>query len=364
MQSKRRQGAHRRGSVLIYTSVLMVAITTVVVGTVQLNVVASQKAERRIDDAKAEETFNAQVALVKSVCKSNAISLPLTFNCTMNGHTLACTVTDNGSTLLRSYRIESSGAGTRNRSFVRVIGGRQATHPFYYALWTAGNFDATGIGVTTGTGGHIYVGGNATFDALSSLGGDVYSAGTLAEGAASIGKNTQSGLTPTALAAPNLVALKADSTSLLAVPLLSTLTFLSLLINGHYAMHYYTSLTTMSGLVSGKGTAVFERSITVTGNVTYLSGAARAVFIVNGDLTINPTVTRVDGLWYVTGNVNMIGTSTTLQNTRGAIVCGGTINRTRPLNITMDTAFWTGRAEAQRHCVPGFWPTASADLMR
>ncbi len=356
--------AKRRGSALIYTSVLMVAITTVVIGTVQLNLVAAQKAERRIDDAKAEETFNAQVALVTSVCKSNAISLPLTFSSTMNGQTLSCSVTDNDSSLLRSYRIESSGGGSLNRHYVKVIGGRQTTHPFYYALWTRQGLDATGTGISTTNGGHVYIGGNATIDSASSIAGDLWSVGSMTAGTATIARNYDGGQVAIPFYNPDLPGLKAESTSILPTPLLAALSYLSLLVNGHYALHYYDNAASMSGILNGKGTAVFQRSMTVTGNVTYLSGAARSVFIVNGDLTINPGVTRLDGMWYVTGNINAIGTTAALQNMRGSIVCNGSVNTTRPMYVTMDTAFWTGRNEALRHCVPGFWPTPVVGLMR
>lgn len=342
----------------------MVAITTVVIGTVQLNLVAADKAERRIDDAKAEETFNAQVALVKSVCKSNAISLPLTFNSTMNGHTLACTVTDNDSTLGHSYRVASTGAGARNRSFVQVIGGRQTTHPFYYALWTDWDLDATALGVSTTSGGSVYSNRAMTLDSASSISGDAFSGGTMTMGTGSVAKNCIGDMSTQTFHTPSWNSLQTEATTTLASPVMNSLTFLSLLVNGHYALHYNTVAASFSGLVNGKGTMVFDRGVTITGNVTYLSGAARAVFIVKGNLTINSGVTRVDGMWYVDGDIIASGTTTPLQNFRGSFITSNRLTRTRPLNIAYDPAFWTGRNEALRHCVPGFWPTPVAGLMR
>lgn len=360
---RRRGISKRRGSALVYTSVLMVAITTVVVGTVQLNLTASDRAERRIDDAKADETFNAQVAMVTSLCKSNAITLPHAFTCTLNGITLSGTVTDNGAALNRSYRVDATGTGARPRAYRRVVGGRQMTHPFYYALWTPNDLDVSSTGLTTSTGGNVYVGGNLTLGNTSSIGGDVYARGSLTEGGATIQRNTDPGAQTQTMPVAPIATLKSEATSLLTLPSLSSLTFLNLLVNGHYALHYYDQATAISGLVNGKGTAVFERSLTVTGNVAYASAAARAVFIVNGNLNIAPGVTRLDGLWYVTGDVSVLGTGT-LNNTRGAIVCGGNLTSGKALNITMEPQFWTARLDAQRHVVPGFWPSAPADLMR
>ncbi len=354
----------RRGSALIYVSVITVAITTVVIGTVQMNLVASEKAERRIDDARAEETFNAQVALVKSISKSNDIVLPLTFNCTMNGHTLACTVTDNDAVLTRSYRIASAGSGLRSRTFSRVVGGRQTSHPFYYALWTGTSLDVSATGLTTTNGGHVCVGGNATLGASTSIAGDILARNSLTLGAATITKNTAANYPTAAYHAINRTALQADATSTITLPSLTSISFLSLLVNGHYAVHYYSSATALSGNISGKGTAVFEKNLTITGNVQYLSGTARAIFIVDGDLTINSGVTRVDGMWYVRGKIIANGTSTAISNTRGALACLDSLVTTRPFNIAMDPALFNGRSEAQKHCVPGFWPTPAAGLMR
>lgn len=353
----------RRGSALVYTSVLMVAITTVVVGTVQLNLTASDKAERRIDDAKADETFNAQVAMVTSLCKSNAITLPHAFTCTLNGITLSGSVTDNGAALNRTYRVDATGTGARPRAYRRVVGGRQMTHPFYYALWVSKGLDVSSTGLSTSGGGSVYIDGNLTLNNTSSIAGDVYAKGSIVEGGANVDRNLSPWAPAQTMPKPSLAALKAEATSLISLPVLTSLSFTSLLVNGHYALHYHDQATTISGLVGGKGTAVFEKKVTVTGNVAYASPTARAVFIVDGDLIVNSGVTRLDGLWYVTGDVSILGTGT-LNNTRGSIVCGGTLNTTKALNITMEPQFWTARLEAQRHVVPGFWPSAPADLMR
>lgn len=359
-----RSNAKRRGSVLVYTSILMVAITTVVIGTVQLNLVASQKAERRVDDAEADATFQAQVALVTSVCKDNSITLPMTFTTTLNGQNLTCDVTDNDSSLAHSYRIASTGSGGLQRSYSQVVGGRQASHPFYFALWTGDDLNATGTGVSTTTGGSVYSEKKMTLDSASSISGDALCKGTMTPGTASVSKNCMGNDADLAFYNANYGDLKAEATSLLSVPSLASLSFLALLVNGHYALHYYDTATSLSGTVSGKGTAVFDKNITVTGNIAYLAGSARVVYLVRGDVTINPGVNRVDGMWYIDGKLNATGTTASLNNMRGAFVVKGTITTTRPINIAYDSAFWSGRPEGQRHCVPGFWPTAAAGLMR
>ena len=108
----------RRGSALIYTSVMMVAITSIVVGTVGVNAAAAQKAEKRYAEAKLDETFNAQVALVTSLCKNDTIpTLPYDFHTDLNGRRMYCRVSDNGANIPRTYLLTSDLTGSRSSAW-------------------------------------------------------------------------------------------------------------------------------------------------------------------------------------------------------------------------------------------------------
>jgi cytoskeletal protein CcmA (bactofilin family) len=143
-----------------------------------------------------------------------------------------------------------------------------------------------------------------------------------------------------------------------------SLTLPGTLSNGHYSLNYYKNANEISGVFGGKGTLVFEKNVKVTGDVVYLNGSSRMVYIVNGNLDIDKTVNQIDGFWYVTGQIKAKGTTNTLYVGRGALFSGTDIMSDRPINVTFDNAFWVDRVEAQRHCVPGFWPTPETGIMR
>lgn len=365
MKNKGRACSKRRASTLVYVSVMMVAITSVVVSTVHVNVAAASKADRRIQEAKDLETFNAQEALIASLCKSNAIALPYDFHLDLNGRRMYCTVSDNNANISRTYFLAADLTGAKSQAYTRVIGGRQTTHPFYYALWAEDNVNTTGKSLITMNGGPVYAHGDLTLAAGSIVSGDVMATGTTTTTGSMVAKNVMRGLTPGTISTVPKNTLQGEATTLDSILTnLVGVNFLSLLLNGHYALHYYTSANTVRGSISGKGTAVFDGNVTVNGNVSYANGSSRCVFIVNGNLTIDPTVTFMDGHWYVTGNVTAGGTAATLQMGRGALAFGGTNQIARPMNIGFDNAFFVDRSEAVKHCVPGFWPTPANGLMR
>lgn len=360
----RRAWNKRRGSALVFTSILMVAITTVVIGTVQVNMVAAKKAEQKISEALAEQTFDAQTALVAAISKDQTITLPLSFDCLINGYKMTCTVADNSASEARTVKLTAVGSfrGTRFK-YTRIIGGRQTTHPLYYALWSNDSIDMTANPLTTVGNGHVYSRGNVTLGS-STVSGDVLSTGTVASAGATVDKNVVSAVPDQVLPPIDLAALLAESTGSLNIGEINGLTFPSVLVNGHYPLNYCDKATSIRGVIAGKGTTVFPGNLTISGDLTYANGASRAVFIVDGSLTIDSTVTELSGLWFVRGKVTAEGASGTLYLPRGSLVIGGPNKITRPLAISFDPSLWNDRTEAQRHCVPGFWPTATPGILR
>lgn len=353
----------RRGSALIYVSIMMVAIATVVVSSVSVNVAAVKKAERRLEDAKAQATFDAQVALVDTLCKSNSITLPYTFSTTLNGRGMDCTVTNNHSSIARTYLVSSTMPSDSTRSFKRVIGGRQKTSPLYYALYTNGDCDYSSNVLTTS--GPVYAGGNVTLGAGSTIGGDLYAGGTIDSGT-----STVTGNAVPAMPAPTFPSVTRNDykdNSNLVVELLNLLNLIlgTSLLSGHYGIYYYDTTQNFRGMLTGKGAVYFKKDIQVIGDVTYSVSSSHVVFICEGDLTINGGVNNLDGTWYVKGRLISNGGTSTLNVGRGNIIAqGGMSGFTRPLSITADTNVWDDRSQGFMYCVPGFWPATDANLTR
>lgn len=358
----RRAWTKRRGSALVFTSIMMVAITTVVIGTVQVNMVAATKADQRIAQELAEQTFDAQTALVTAISKDQSITLPHAFDCLINGYKMTCTVSDNSASELRTVKLTAVGTfkGKIFR-YSRILGGRQTTHPFYYSVWANNNVDFSTNAISTN--GSVFANGTLNLG-TSTVSGDAQATSTVTSASATVDRNTYANAFTQSL--PGIVRTNYSTIkeNMLDPATLASVPFVTALIGGRYGVKYYANADKVSGLISGKGTAVFEKNVDVTANMAYSLGSDRVVFIVDGNLKIRKEVDRLDGYWYVTGKVDMEATSTPLVMARGAIACGNTWNADRPLNITHDQAFWYDRVEAQRHCVPGFWPTPATGILR
>lgn len=355
----------KRGSALIYTGMLSIAIATVVVSTAQLNQAASSKAERQIDVVKADESESGVVALVQAKCNENTIALPATWNFNLNGQTQTVSVTDASATQDRCYAIETTVNGVTTRKYTRMIAGRQTANPLYFALWMNSDTDLSGITLTTTNSGHVFCRGGLTLSATSNIDGEVSAVGSLADNGATISKNGVGRARNRPLPTITRSDYETAAAGLInVVSNITGITFLPALVGQPYNLKYYRGNTDIGGNVSGKGTAYIEGTANVVSNVAYTNAAARAVIIVEGDLNVSSTVTRMDGLWFVMGNVNIATSGTALSNTKGNIIAYGQFNCGRDLTIGGDTTFWTSRNEGTRHRAPGFWPTADTGLFR
>lgn len=365
MGDNRRIRHLRRGSALVYTSMLMVAITTVVVTTSQLNAAASGKAERQIDAVMTEESENGAVAYVSAMCNAQSINLPATYNLTLNGQTQTVSVTDNNSTLARSIKVATVVNGKHSRNFERVLAGRQTPSPTYYALWLGRATDLSSSRLRILSGGHTYCRNNLTLSATSTLDGEVVAAGIVTTNGATVVKNVVSGARNTAAPAFDNSDYLTAVLGLVSTPgSINSLSFLTLGLGLPYQLRYYRGDTLIKGKLEGKGTVYFEDDVIIENDVEYKTASDRVVFIVEGNLTIQINCKRLDGIWIVKGNVSVEPDVSPLILQRGSLTVMNRLELTRDLDITPDTTFWTDRNEGVRHRAPGFWPTPLTGLLR
>lgn len=365
MGDNRRIRHLRRGSALVYSSMLMVAITTVVVTTSLLNAAASGKAERQIDLVMSEESESGALAYVSAMCNEQTISLPATYNLSLNGQTQTVSVVNADATMSRSIRVNTLVNGKFSRSFERLLAGRQANSPMYYALFLGRASDLSSTLLTTSNGGHVFCRQSLTLGATSTIDGEVAAVDTVTDNGATVTKNIVSGARDRTLPTVNNADYQLAAAGLInLVSSISNLTFLGTGLGLPYPLKYYRGNTMLKGMINGKGTVYIEGSVTVNGAVKYSDANSRALIIVEGNLTVTDQCDELDGIWIVRGNISVASAVAPLVNSRGSIAAFNRLECFRPLTITADKSFWIDRNEAVRHRAPGFWPTAITGLLR
>lgn len=366
MKTRTRNRRLKAGSALVFTSMLMVAIATVVVTTSQLNAAASSKAERQIEAVKAEESESGVLAAVQAKCNANAIALPQVWNFSLNGQSQSVEIVDNNASQARTYAVTTTVNGKETRTFKRIIGGRQTSNPLYYALWLDRSTDLSARCVTTTNGGHVYCRGNLTLGSTSSIDGEVYAVGSLIDNGATVTKNVLQSVRNRV--APPVTRADYETAAGGLINLVSSIVnivFSPVIVGLPYNLKYYRDPEVkIQGTVSGKGTVYIEGSARVEADVSYTTAAARAIFIVEGDLRVNNNVNRLDGTWFVKGNLRIDNAATALAMTRGALIALGTVEIDRDVTINADNTFWMSRNEGTKHRAPGFWPVAQDGLLR
>jgi len=342
---------------------MMVAITSIVVTTMEVNVAAVQKAERKISAEMQKQTYEAQIAVVKSISSSNTITLPYDFVTTLNGRTVHCQVTDNSANIPRTLLLTGDLAGSRATVYTKVIGGRQTTHPFYFGLWVGGPVDGSVTPITINNG-CLYANGAVNLTG-SRVAGDVFTTSTVTMATGTVDRNVVE-LMPALSAPPFNVN---DYKNLMTVTEQLTGNVLSgfslpYSLTGSVYDWRYSKANSISGTITGCGTLIIDGSITVTGDMTYADGSSNVAFVVNGDLIVDPAVNQLDGNWMVYGKLKLQGTGT-LRVGRGSLATTrGFQQASRALDITLDTRFWADRSYGTKQRLPGFWPSPLTGLLR
>ncbi len=353
----------RRGSALVYVSIMMVAITSIVVTTMEVNVAAVQKAERKIASEMQKQTYEAQIAVVKSISSSNTITLPYDFVTTLNGRTVHCQVTDNSANIPRTLLLTGDLAGSRATAYTKVIGGRQTTHPFYYGLWVGGPVDGSVTPITINNG-CLYANGAVNLTG-SRIAGDVFTTSTVTMATGTVDRNVIE-LMPSMAEPPFDINDYKNILTVLENLTLSVLNGLSLpsTLTGSFYDWRYCKANSISGSLSGCGTLVIDGNVAVTADVVYADINSNVAIIVKGDLTVNSGVYQMDGNWLVYGKVKTQGTGT-LRIGRGSLATTrGFNNATKGLDITVDTRFWADRSYGSKQRIPGFWPSPLTGILR
>src|SRR5437879_5403700 len=99
----------RRGSVMLFVMVFLVAITTVLIATAVLGSGAIQMQTRNTEAAQAQAAFDGAVdQIIEDDLQGRYASLPATPTLTVGGITVNLTVLDNWSLLSHSIEVDGS----------------------------------------------------------------------------------------------------------------------------------------------------------------------------------------------------------------------------------------------------------------
>lgn len=356
-----RRNRRERGSIVVFMAMCLLLLGVLFGAIVPLATSMRARTTRRTDELRARLSFEGGVATFRS--KSLAMTLVVAQGTIVmtNGIVGTVSTATNASpagTLLVT--------GTMNRNdqvyrFSRVIGARKP-HPYAFALCSNSNLTLKKANMGSfSQNGDVFSNGNVT---LQSGGGQI-NGNLMAVTTLSAGSNTITGrslTSQTAIPWPSITTLdyltEATAQSLVgnaSIALLSNtdngVTFSSPQ-NGKYFLEYNTLNLTLSGTISGKGTIYVDGNLTISGNVTYANAASEVAIIVRGNVTVNNSVSSINGYIFCGGTFSH-GNDLTIS--RGAVVTNA-YSASKDLSIVRDNAIRDDNDEGGRLRLPYFWP--------
>lgn len=349
----------RRGSALIFVIGMLFATGVILMATAQVSMAneRSVQAEQRI--AEKENYVKGVEAWMASEAANNTIAMNTDLSLTAEGIPYRARVASTANP--RIYRITNPTSFTRVPFSVEVAG-RQRSHPAYYAIWANGALGNTTSALTISSAeGSVHSNSNFRANASSVINGDI-TAGGGASVIGFVGGNRRTG-------APLQTTPLFDIADYDAVNVWDNfdgtqdgLLFINL--GSPYPVFYYGNHLSIEGTYSGRGTMAVNGNLTLSANSSYSNATSRVVFIVKGNLYVDPACTSFVGTYIVDGSITFMGNAGKTM-TRGNLISSGNFDpQLANFNATADRAFWNDRTEAQKHRMPGFWPSAWTGIMR
>jgi hypothetical protein len=349
----------RRGSALIFVIGMLFATGVILMATAQVSMAneRSVQAEQRI--AEKENYVKGVEAWMTSESANNTVVMNTDLSLSAGGINYRANLVSTANP--RVYRISNPASFTRF-AYDFEIAGRQRSHPAYYAIWANGSLGNTTSALTISSAdGSVHSNTNFRANASSVIQGDVTASGG-ASAIGFIGGNRRTG-------APVQTTPLFDIADYEAVNVWDTfdgtqdgLLFINL--GSPYPVFYYGNDLSIEGTYAGRGTLAINGNLTLSANSSYPGVTSRVVFIVKGNLYVDAACTSFVGTYIVDGNIIFMGSAAKTM-TRGNLICSGNFDpQLANFNATADRAFWNDRTEAQKHRLPGFWPSAWTGIMR
>ncbi len=350
-----------RGSVFVFTVVMVLLTTTLIVAASVLTGSTRSTEVRREKDAIALASFQGVLDQIKADSNSAVLNLPIVTNYTCGGQTWNVTVSDNSASLARSVLVTATATiGATNYSKTSVVVQRFTSNPLNYCFATNTLLNSV-FTITTGSGGtngDMYVNGPATFSVLgpSTVNGDLETTNSVILGNVTITGNTVKNATALTFPAVSAATYQSNATAnYVSGTTLNNVSFPAPS-GSTYPIFYVNGPGTLKGTVTGQGVIFFNGNLTVSKDVTYANGSSRVAVIVKGNITVSAQCKNLVGYWYATGSCTLQAVVLGSRTISSGAITGNSINNSAPLSITYDSDIFTYPSEGKKFCLPGFWP--------
>jgi cytoskeletal protein CcmA (bactofilin family) len=349
----------KRGSVFVFTVVMVLMTTTLLVAASVLTGSSRSGQFRRERDAMALASFQGVSDQVKADSSSTLLSLPIVKQYTCGGQTWNVTVSDNSASLAHSVLISATTTiGPTSYSMSGVVVQRYTPSPLNYCL-AVNNPLITIYPVTAGSAGangDIYVNGTLSLSSIwqSTINGDLDVTQSTVLGDITVTGTETKNVSAMTFPAPNANTYKSAATTVYSSgTTLKNISFPAPT-GSNYPIFYVNGSANIRGTITGDGVIFVNGNVNVPADLSYANGSSRVAIIVNGDVIVPGACNSLVGYWYCTGNFSTAGIAT-------RTVSPGAISTTSltlggGLSITYDPDVFTYPSEAQKFCLPGYWP--------
>ncbi|HEY3782237.1 MAG TPA: hypothetical protein VGL56_14230 [Fimbriimonadaceae bacterium] len=331
---------------------MVLAIAGVVVLAAELGMSDLRQEIRYEDQQLAQRTWDAATSMIDDLEANGSLTLPDSRSFTLNGVSGTLATVDNSSSLANSIKVTSTLTTPDGRTYPEwaILCKAVPNTPFDYALFVNSAFTSNNYTFNTGASsanGDIFANGNISITGLGSAGSNVVNGSIYSSGNITTSKLTVTGTTSknnTAITFPSVTA--ANYQAIASVNssnnTLTGGTFPTVYAGNPYPVWYYSNGgVSVSGTFGGIGTVFLNGSVSISGAMAYANTSSTAVFIVNGNLTVNGGA--MVGYWFVTGNTSI--NSGGLDITQGALVTNTisfSANTTSVMDPTVKSSVTTG----------------------
>ena len=337
----------KRAIVMIFVVLMMSAMATILLASVDMGRMAVFKQKQQERDTKWQYCLDSAKAYVIQSLLDTA-STTQSLSLTVNGVDLSIScAADSSFGGANGCKITVTGTiDGKPRTSTLSIGKLMTVNPCTFAAYFVTKFQPTG---TAALAGDLYYGG--TFDGSQlSLTGNVYSTAASAPTIASF-PGTFYGRQPTPKIALNDTAYAAAASIITSgsTTLSNPVNLLSL---SQSQLRYHTGNLTITGTVTGEMT-IFVQGSVVIDNVTPLTNIlSRLVIICDGDIQFAP---GTSGVFAVASGKIQLSTSTGTCTVNGSIAGTEFSNTGDAFSVNFDNYFLTTRSGGFRYWLPGQW---------
>ena len=343
----------RRGSALIFSVVLITAITIMFISSQELMMTSVRAQSRYETRAKVLYASESAIASIVSELRHSIITLPSTRSITVANMPVTATVVDNGGVVPRTVQITTTVTlAGRTYSRVDVRGNRFAPSMWNFALFVDNSEVGAGVDFLTvgtlGSGGDTYYGFssggtdshtiNGDFECAGSVGGTFNVTGTKWTNAPSI-------TFPSVVSANYLAA----ATTIFGGGEFKNYAFADLGPSTTEVIYKAGNLD-VKGSFTGNGVVYCPGDMNLKDNITVTGG--KLVLIARGDVNLTRDNSAIAAFVYAKGTFSSNNTGNTIT---GAVVCSD-LNVRENCTILYDPYFWNTPSERVRFKLPGDWP--------